>query len=191
MTDETTKPSDAMTLIKGALIGGLIFFVWTNISWMAIGWHNSYMSAVPNEDGFAESIRTEIPESGLYFVPWHDGTSDWDEVRKKTERGPFALMMITPQGKSMSMVLPMARSLILNCVLATLATWLLLQTSGLLFFRRVLFVASVGLIGSGWLVFANWNWWGYPDTYLVVNLIDLGIVWSLVGLGLARFVAKE
>ena len=191
MTDEKTKPSSPMTLLKGGLIGGLIFFVWTSISWMAIGWHNSYMSAVPDEDVFAESIRTEIPETGLYFIPWHDGTSDWDEVRMKTERGPFAMMMITPRGKSMSMGLPMARSLILNFVLAGLATWLLLQTTALLFFRRVMFVAAVGLIGSSWLVFANWNWWGFPDAYLVVNLIDLVIVWSLVGLGLAKFVVKE
>ena len=91
----------------------------------------------------------------------------------------------------MSMGLPMLMSFILNCLLATLATWLLLQTFGLSFLGRVAFVAAVGLSGSGWLVFANWNWWGFPTTYLIVNLVDLGIAWSLVGLGLARFVVKR
>jgi hypothetical protein len=191
MANEMTKASDIKTLIKGAIIGGLIFFVWTNVSWMAIGWHNSYMSAVPNEEVFAESIREEIPKSGLYFVPWHDQSSDWDEVMKKTEKGPFAYMMITPHGKSMSMALPLLMSLIFNCFLAMLGTWLLLQTSGLSFLGRVGFVVVVGLSGSSWLVFANWNWWGFPTTYLIVNLVDLGIAWTLMGFGLARFVVRN
>lgn len=125
MTDEAQDPSPLKTLAKGAIIGGLVFFVWTNISWMAIGWHNSYMSAVPDEVVFAEAIRAKIPASGLYFIPWHDGSSDWDEVRKKTEQGPFAYMMITPGGKSMSMAPFMIRSLIWNCLLALIMTWLL------------------------------------------------------------------
>lgn len=191
MANEMAKTSNTKTLIKGAIIGGLIFFIWTNISWMAIGWHNSYMSAVPNEDVFAESIRKEIPKSGLYFVPWHDQDSDWQEVMKKTEKGPFAYMMITPHGKSMSMAIPLLMSLLSNCLLAMLATWLLLKTSGLSYLGRVVFVGVVGLSGSGWLVFANWNWWGFPTDYLIVNLVDLGIAWSLMGLGLASFVVKK
>ena len=190
MATTTENVSTTNALLKGAISGGLIFFIWTNVSWMAIGWHNSYMSQIPNEDVFAESIRKEIPKPGLYFVPWHDQDSDWDEVMKKTEQGPFAYMMITPRGKSMSMGLPMLMSLIANCVLAMIASLLLLQTSGLSFLGRVAFVAAVGLSGSGWLVFANWNWWGFPTTYLIVNLVDLAIAWSLVGLALARFVVK-
>ena len=151
MTDEAQDPSPLKTLAKGALIGGLVFFVWTNISWMAIGWHNSYMSAVPDEVVFAEAIRAKIPASGLYFIPWHDGSSDWDEVRKKTEQGPFAYMMITPGGKSMSMAPFMIRSLIWNCLLALIMTWLLRQTSGLSLVGRVGFVGAVGLTGSSWL----------------------------------------
>jgi len=187
----SNKKNDLKTLIRGAVIGGVIYFVWTNISWMALGWHNAYKKPVPNESAVAEVIRSEFPEEGLYFIPWHDKDGDPEVLQQKMETGPFAFMMIQPKGMSFNMGAFMGRSFLLNCLMAMLATWLLLHTSGLSFCQKVGFVIGVGLCGSSWMVFANWNWWGYPNTYLIVNILDLIAAWTLVGLGLSKFVVKN
>ena len=186
-----SRTLDIKILLKGAIFGGLVFFLWTNISWMAIGWHNAYMSPVPNEEALSQALRTEIPKSGLYFIPWHDMSSDQEDVKRRMETGPFARMMIHPQGKSFDMGLPILLSLLVNCLLSALATYLLLHTKGLSTFQKLGFVKSVGVAGSAWLIFANWNWWGFPTLYLIINLVDIGIAWSLIGLVLAKFVVKD
>jgi len=58
-------------LIKGALIGGLIYFIWTIVSWVALPWHKLYLSKVPNEANVSIMLKSEIPQSGLYFILWH------------------------------------------------------------------------------------------------------------------------
>lgn len=179
-----------ITVLKGALVGGLIFFIWTNISWMAIGWHNSYISQSPNEDSFAQAIQTEIQESGLYLIPYHDG-SDPEAAMAKMEQGPFAYMMIHPNGKESNMGVFMIRSLIMNFLMAGLATWLLLQTTGLSLVKRALFVGVVGLAGGAWPSFAFWNWWGFPMQYFIVHAMDTALGWTVTGFAIAKFVTKD
>jgi hypothetical protein len=72
---------------------------------------------------------------------------------------------------------------------AFLLTWLLLQTSGLSYRKRVMFIAIAGLAASVIVDVPNWNWWGFSGVYTAVNLIDVTITWLLAGLVIAK-VAK-
>jgi hypothetical protein len=72
---------------------------------------------------------------------------------------------------------------------AFLLTWLLLQTSGLSYARRVAFLAIVGLAASVIVDLPNWNWWGFSGAYTAVNLADSTLTWLVAGLVIAK-VAK-
>jgi hypothetical protein len=72
---------------------------------------------------------------------------------------------------------------------AFLLTWLLLQTTGLGYGRRVLFLAVVGLSASVIVDLPNWNWWGFSGSFTAVNLADNVLTWLLAGLVIAK-VAK-
>jgi len=72
---------------------------------------------------------------------------------------------------------------------ALLLTWMLLQTSGLSYARRVVFLATVGLAASVIADLPNWNWWGYSGAYTAANLADYTLTWLLAGLVIAK-VAK-
>ena len=72
---------------------------------------------------------------------------------------------------------------------AFLLTWLLLQTSGLSYARRVAFLATVGLAASVIADLPNWNWWGFSGVYTAVNLADSMLTWLFAGLVIAK-VAK-
>ena len=61
---------------KGALVGGVIFFVWMSISWMVIGWHQSYMKQLPNEAAVALELKSQVKEDGLYVFPYFKRSGD-------------------------------------------------------------------------------------------------------------------
>lgn len=183
-----------MKYLKGSLLGGIVFFIWMNISWMFIGWHQAYMKPVEGEAKLAEAIRETIEEPGMYFIPYSDQKSNENERKafmKKMASGPFAKMMIYPQGKPFNMAKMMLIGFIISCLLSGFVTCLLEQTARLTLTQKVMFVELVGLVGSSSLILGNWNWWGYPHLYVVVNLVDMAISWSLVGLVLGKFVVKE
>jgi hypothetical protein len=73
---------------------------------------------------------------------------------------------------------------------AALLTWLLLQTTGLSYARRVVFLAVVGLASSVIVDLPNWNWWGFSGAYTAVNLVDFTLMWLFAGFVIAK-VAKS
>jgi hypothetical protein len=79
--------------------------------------------------------------------------------------------------------------LLYQMLAALLLTWMLLQTAGLSYARRVAFLAVAGLTASVIADLPNWNWWGYSAAYTAVNLIDYTLTWLLAGLVIAK-VAK-
>ena len=83
----------------------------------------------------------------------------------------------------------MAVQLLSLVAAAFLLTWLVLQTSGLSYARRVMFLAVVGLSASVIVDLPNWNWWGFSGSFTAVNVADNVITWLLAGLVIAK-VAK-
>lgn len=178
-------------LVKGALVGGVVYFLWSFLSWMVLPWHESYMKKLPNEEPVAAAIKANVSEPGLYMTPWHEKGADQAAMQASMKAGPVGVMMLHPQGMDCSMALPLIRAFLMTCLMSLLATYLLMQTRGLSFYRRMGFVKKVGLVGSLWFIFCNWNWWGYPAMYFVVNVADQLVGWSLVGAAIAKFVVKE
>ena len=109
----------------------------------------------------------------------------------KMQSGPYAKMMIYPEGKPFNMGKMMIIGFLISCLLCGLITCLLEHTARLSLAQKVMFVELTGLVGSSFMILANWNWWGYPHLYVVVNLVDMAISWSLVGLVLGKFVVKD
>jgi hypothetical protein len=69
---------------------------------------------------------------------------------------------------------------------ALLLTWMLLQTTGLSYARRVTFVAIAGLTASVIADLPYWNWYGFPALYTAINLIDYTLTWLLAGAVIAK-----
>jgi len=69
---------------------------------------------------------------------------------------------------------------------AFLLSWLLLQTSGLSYWRRVIFLGAIGLAASVIVDLPNWNWWGFSGTFTAVNLADNALTWIFAGLVMAK-----
>lgn len=177
--------------LKGTVLGGITFFVWMNISWMLLGWHQSYMKPVAGEAVLSQAIKETVTENGLYFIPFMERGGDQESFMSKMSQGPFAKMLIYPEGKPFNMGQMMLFGFLISCLVSCLLNYLLCKTSGLSLLQKVLFCEVAGLIGSSQMILANWNWWGHSAHYVIVNLCDAAIAYSLVGLVLAKFVHKK
>ena len=186
----------AKPLLKGAIFGGIVLFVWGFISHAVLPWHEATWNRFADEDAVAQVLTENAPRSGIYLYPMGpkpEGSEEQKqaaeaEMWEKMRKGPFAFVAYTDHGTT-SMVRPFVVQLLTQILGALLATWLLLQTSALSYAGKVTFLAVVALTAGVLCHVPNWNWWGFATGYTVVNLVDLVIGWVLAGLVIAK-VAK-
>lgn len=165
--------------ILGAVLGGIVVFIWSALSWMVIPWHAATMTPFKNDKAVIDVIKANAEKSGVYFSP-----SD------PASMGVEPLIYAAVRRENMtSMAKPMVIGVLIDILCAGLVTWLLLQTSGKSYFGRVGFVAMVALAIGLFERLSDLNWWGFPPAYTAVLIADLVIGWFLAGLVIAKFAA--
>lgn len=167
----------AKSLLKGALLGGLVVFLWSAISWMLLPWHGKTMNGFKDEAKVAEVILANTDKSGVYFMPAKD--------ESQMAKGPIVFGAVRREGMT-GMTVPMIISFGIDILGAGLITWLLLQTSGRSLMGKVGFVVIFALAAGIVCLLPEWNWWGYSLGYTAVAVIDLIVGWFLAGLVIAR-----
>jgi hypothetical protein len=185
------------SLVLGTILGGLVAFLWSSVSWEVIGWHEKTLTTFQNEDDVSAVIASHITQSGTYLLPAGPSQAGMTSEQKKAaqdvqmqkmQKGPVMFAAIRRDGFG-SFARGLVTQILIQMAGALLLTWLLLQTSGLSYTRRVAFLAVAGLAASVIADLPNWNWWGVSGAYTAVNLIDYTITWLLAGLVIAK-VAK-
>jgi hypothetical protein len=185
------------SLVLGTILGGLMAFIWSSISWELLGWHEKDMLRFQNEDEVSAVIASHSSQDGVYLLPsMPSGEGMTAEQKKQAQATAMAKMQAGPimfaavrRGGFGSYARGLIIQLLSLMAAAFLLTWLLLQTCGLSYARRVAFLAVVGLAASVIVDLPNWNWWGFSGSYTAVNLIDSTITWLIAGLVIAK-VAK-
>jgi hypothetical protein len=185
------------SLVLGAVLGGITAFLWSFISWDLLPWHEKQLHSFQNEDEVSAIIASHAPQSGNYLLPTGppqegltgDQKKAAQEIRmQKMQKGPLMFAAIRKEGFG-SFPKVLITQLLYQMLAALLLTWMLLQTVGLSYARRVAFLAVAGLSASVIADLPNWNWWGSSAGYTAVNLIDYTLTWLLGGLVIAK-VAK-
>jgi hypothetical protein len=186
------------SLFLGAILGGLTAFIWSSISWEVLGWHEKPLLAFQNEEDVAAVIESHTTQSGIYLLPGAPATEGLPPEQKKAaqatqmakmQKGPIVFAAVRRGGFG-SYAQGLVIQLLSLIAAAFLLTWMLLQTSGLSYNRRVLFLAVAGLSASVIVDLPNWNWWGFSGGYTVINLVDFTLMWLFAGFVIAK-VAKS
>ena len=177
-------------IVLPALIAAIVIFIWSFISWAVIGWHNIDIKYFPDETEIMH-MKAVMHEPGIYMYPgfpMDDSESVMEEWTKKHESGPLVTFMVYyPNGAAPMDPIFFIRGFILNFITAFLAGVLLFMTlaQNPSFWRRVTFVVLLGLFAGFLFPFANWNWWGFPLGFTLVNVADTIITWFFGGVILA------
>ena len=174
------------TIAVGAVLGGIVLFVWSAISWMALPWHNMTFASFADEEAVTAVLFENASGPGVYLLPnpHAEGRNPSEEEMAAMMKQPFLYGSVQPGGAP-----PMGRamgfSFLGNVLAAGLMTWLLLQTKGKTFVQKVKFVKLTALFAALVAVLPNWIWWGYPAAFIAVTFLDLMIGWGLAGAAIA------
>ncbi len=177
--------------LLGALVGGLILFVWQALSHMAFNLHEPNQKYSTGQDSVLAAIKTHIKEPGGYIIPRMKDELSMEQMEaftKSIEGKPWAMVRYY-QTREIDMGSNMARGLIVNILLAILLIWVIQNlknpTKGLIL--RVSLV--VGFIAFTNISYTEHIW--YPVFDLRAQLMDAFVGWGLTGLWLGYWMTKR
>ena len=160
-------------LFLTAILGAIILFVWSAISWMALPWHRGEMNLYNTTPVINQNTTT---------------TKVQIDIDAKNLTGKATISQAKPTQPSMWL------SLLAQFIVQYIAAWLvalMLFTAKLPhYWHRVGFVVLFGVAAGVICYFPHSIWFRIPIYYTVVNLFDSVIGWFLAGLGLAWLIKK-
>jgi hypothetical protein len=184
------------TLAMGALAGGAVLWVWGALSWGVLPWHHATFRRFSNEEDLARAILVHCPRSGVYGLPaaahepgiTREQRDARDRAAAERMRAGPVITAIVQRGGFGSVPAAMLRAFAIYALAAAIVTWLLMQTSGLSYWRQTAFVAAIGATAGSLCRLTDWNWHGYAAPYTLINVADHIVGGFLMGLALAAIV---
>ena len=181
-------------LVLGSVLGSIILFVWSAMAWMAIPWPGEPMRSFTNEDALEQAIVANAPTSGNYILPNPEKKGLTNEQKQKAmdkmAGGPMMFASVRREAMG-SMGEYLVIQFLTQFVVALLATFLLLQTAGLSYARRVVFLTAIGVIIFVGGHVDEWNWWSFSNAYTLMQLGAIVIGWFLASLLMSAVVHGE
>ncbi len=187
-------------MLKCAVLGGLVVFLWGFVSWMVLPWHQMTMKKFQDERDVADAIQENTLESGVYMLPncfsYDKGMSKGDmekakmETKEMMQKGPIVYAIVKKEGMAPSMMGQFITGLIVNIVAAFFVTWLLSMTKAMAYMKQVYFITGVAFTAGLMISLPGWVWMGIPASCTLVSMLDLLISWFLAGLVIAKMAKK-
>src|SRR5690348_5584587 len=100
------------SVVKGAVAGAIVVFLWGFVSWMVLPWHEKTFSAFQNEEFVGWTLKENAPTKGIYIAPYcahqkpqteQEKAASLDQYKKARERGPVVFASISPKGETRTM----------------------------------------------------------------------------------------
>lgn len=174
----------------GALVGGIILFVWQFLSWAMLQVHQSQFKHTPNQDRILEFLGQHLEEEGTYMLPVPPPGTPMDQ--EQAYLAPYAgkpwAHITYHKAMNMAMGSSLLRSMAVNLLAAWLLVWLLLQFRQLNLRTAVQGAIAVGLTGYLTIAYLDSIWF---ETNSLAYLIDAVVSWGLVGLWLGWWLPRR
>jgi hypothetical protein len=182
-------------ILLAGLVGGIVVFAWSAFSHMVLYVGEQGMRSLPNEDVVRATLHASIPEPGMYYFPGMDprdkSKAAQDAWAAKYRTGPAGLLIYLPVGGELPFGRMMGVELLSDILAAAIAAFAIARLrAGYL--RRAVTVGALGLFAWLSISVSNWNWYGFPGSYILSEGLDQVVGWFLGGLAMARLaVARE
>ena len=178
------------TLIAG-VVGGIVFFIWGMLAWMALPLHMSSMGGLPNESVVTQTLKASGLESGVYAAPWSDNEEDWENPNSAWAKahlaGPTYTVFYSAEGCAPMDPMTMLGGLLIDILGGLVAAFMLCmalpgcQTYG----RRVLFITCLGVFVALIAHLGYWNWMKFSTDWTFAFVVDVIVGWALAGAAMA------
>ena len=185
-------------VILGAIIGGILVFAWSMVSWMVLPYHTQSIHQFKDEAALTKLIKEQADQSGVYVLPFVPGDTlskgpaeqkaAWEEVQKKQQAGPMVFASVALEGTQYNMKTAMTYSLILQIVGAFIISLMLCCCCCTGYFCRVLTVSTIGLLVGLLGTVPYLVWWKFSLPFTLACAADALIGWTLAGIFMAAIV---
>lgn len=178
-------------ILIGALVGGILIFIWQTLSWMILDLHRPANQYTPKQSEVMPFLNSQFSEDGSYFMPSiPPGASGevMEQHMKEADGKPWAVVAYHKELK-MSMGMNIFRGIIIDILMVGLFCWILSGFANPRFGN--VFVASllVGLIAFLNFPYTVHIWFQTFD--LDASLMDALIGWGLAGLWLGWWYGRK
>lgn len=175
-------------LIIAALVGGLILFFYSYLSWGLLGLHRDTQQYTPNQDEVLKYLSENL-EEGYYFLPTvPDGASLEEEqaAMVAAEGKPWAQVYFH-KSMTTNMGLNLLRGFAVDFVAILLLAWILLKIPNATFSTILISSVSIGIIVYLTDTYTKSIWYEFPTIMdLADNLISFGLVGAWLGYWLRK-----
>ena len=162
--------------LLAALLGGIVIFIWSAFSHMAIPGWGSVMHPIPNEPAVVDAMKSSGVQNGMYY-------------------GMSGIFLVTFFGQGMndgvSMAPLMMMEFVSDALVAFVLAWLLARANARGIRRLAFFAVMVGL--AGWLNvnLSYWIWYHFSFGYILLEALDQIVGVFLAGLLIGRLIKGE
>lgn len=184
--------------IIGSLVGTVLIFVWSFLSWEMLPIHVHSFNYTPKQDSVLRMLDRALPASGAYMLPAVDNrkvesvTSDYRAAQEKNMKdmvGKSGAIIFYNKSNSAMDPMVMVRGILIDLFAVMSAIIILMLGRDRLnsFFMRFWVILLIGFIVALNSYLLDWNWMGFPWHFIKRELIDVLAEWTLVGLWLAWY----
>lgn len=184
-------------VLIGAVVGGILLFVWQYATWMFLDIHKTDQEPVlANEAAVVSALQGT--KRGVYWIPGmtqaqqkKPDSPEYKAWEKKHEAGPIAWIVYDPEGKAPMDGKTMGMGGAAALVIALLVAWLLRTASIGSFFGRFLFVVGLGVLVALVMDVQGYIWMNHPMDWTRGWVIDHVGGMAIVGIALAAIVKGD
>jgi len=178
-------------LLIGAIVGGILIFLWQFLSWGVLNLHKSMQSYTPKQDSVMNYLNTQFSEDGFYFMPNHkpDATHEEMENCMKESEGKPWVQLYYHKTMNMSMTNNMVRGLVVDILTVALLCWILMRFGTQSFLALLFGSLFAGLIGFLNIAYTNHIWFQTSD--LMAHFTDALLSWGLCGVWLGWWLRRK
>lgn len=178
-------------LVIGALVGGILVFLWHAISWTMLELHASEYRQAPDQDNVISLLSSKLPEDGQYLIPRANDNATREEHEKMAEsmKGKPWAVVNYHKAYSSDMVSNIIRGLLVAIVAVFFVTWVLMKNQASSFGTTFVSTILIALAGYLFIPYSQHIWFETPGA--MNNLIDVFVSWGLCGLWLGWWLNKK
>lgn len=179
--------------IVGAIVGGIIIFLWQFLSWAALNFHEAQQQYTPKQDSILAYLNTQFSQDGGYLLPNSAPGTSSDDIQKQMKASmgkPWVQIMYhKSMGGTDKMLMNMGRGLLINIITVWLLCWLLVKIPSPSFGTIFTGTLFTGLIVFFNIPYINHIW--YETFDLMAHFTDALVSWGITGIWLGWWLSRK
>src|SRR5437667_2781650 len=190
-----------MRVLLAGILGGIVMFIWTSISHIALPLGEAGISEIPNESAVLGAMQTNIGDNtGLYIFPGlgvgnnasrQEKSEAMKQMREKIAANPSGILMYHAPGRPFALGRSLGIEFGTELLESILVVFLLARARIGSFPGRVGFVLVAGILAAISTNVSYWNWYGFPCVYTVSYMLIQIVGFLLVGIVAALVLPKR